>query len=44
MVESFIAFRKINQVERQKLATIFAEIDKDKSGGIDKKELKSFLS
>lgn len=42
MIESYICFKQINQKERQKLAKIFEEIDKDKSGYIDITELKQF--
>jgi Ca2+-binding EF-hand superfamily protein len=35
MIESYIAFKRITQSERQRLAKIFKEIDKDKSGVID---------
>ena len=35
MIESYIAFKRIAQNERQRLAKIFEEIDKDKSGMID---------
>lgn len=42
MIESYICFKKVNQKERQRFANIFEEIDKDKSGFIDIKELKQF--
>lgn len=35
IIESFLIYKKINQEERQRLATIFSEIDEDKSGIID---------
>ncbi len=43
MIESYLCFKKINQKERQKLASVFEEIDKDKSGFIDISELKLFF-
>jgi Ca2+-binding EF-hand superfamily protein len=44
MIESYIAVKKINQAERQRLAELFAEIDRDKNGVIDIREFKAFYN
>lgn len=44
MIESYISFKRIAQNERQRLAKIFEEIDKDKSGMIDIAEFKEFYA
>lgn len=35
MIEAFLIYKKVNQAERQRLASIFEEIDEDKSGIIE---------
>ncbi len=42
MIESYIVCKKINQAERQTLATLFGSIDLDKDGIIEVEELKKF--
>ena len=44
MIEGYLVCKKINQSERQHLASIFESIDRDNSGIIEVEEFKKFYS
>lgn len=44
IIEGYLIYKRVGQEERQRLASIFQEIDLDNSGIIEIDELKKFYS
>lgn len=44
LIESYLIFKKLNKIERNRIGKIFHSIDKDHSGQIDLPELQNFIS